>query len=354
MLAPCPRVPRASGPSPRSARLAVVAVLSAVSLLAAGCDGTTTPGRAEQSRPDSQPIAGGRTLAALWPLTGEPVRGRTPRRPVLVAKIDNTPSSRPQLGLDGADLVTEELVEGGITRLAVFFYQRLPAVVGPVRSMRASDIGLVEPAHGVLVASGAAPPTLRRLDRAGVPYYEEDTGAGYYRDGARVQPYDLMVRLPRLAAAARKEAVVPASYLPWGTEKQFAGAQRATGVQAVFSPTHTTTWTYRGGRYRDLTGFAAPGRSFDPDSVLVLRVRERDAGYLDPAGNRVPETVTTGSGPAVLFHRGRVVRGTWSKSSTTATLRLRTRAGRLTVPAGRTWIELVPRDGAGGRVTWNR
>ena len=75
---------------------------------------------------------------------------------MLVTKIDNTDNSQPQVGLDKADLVTEELVEGGMTRLAVFFYRHLPKVAGPVRSMRASDIGIVKPAHGVIVASGAA------------------------------------------------------------------------------------------------------------------------------------------------------------------------------------------------------
>ena len=81
----------------------------------------------------------------------------------MVAKIDNTDSQQPQIGLGKADLITEELVEGGITRLAVFFYQHLPELVGPVRSMRASDIGIVKPAHAVIVASGAAPPTMRRI-----------------------------------------------------------------------------------------------------------------------------------------------------------------------------------------------
>ena len=39
--------------------------------------------------------------------------------------------------------------------LAVFFYQHVPRLVGPVRSMRATDIGIVKPAKAVLVASGA-------------------------------------------------------------------------------------------------------------------------------------------------------------------------------------------------------
>jgi hypothetical protein len=47
------------------------------------------------------------------------------------------------------DLVVEELVEDGVTRLAAFYYSQLPSKVGPVRSMRASDIGIVSPARAV-------------------------------------------------------------------------------------------------------------------------------------------------------------------------------------------------------------
>ena len=41
--------------------------------------------------------------------------------------------------------------------------------------------------------------------------------------------------------------------------------------------------------------------------MLVLRVEVGDAGYLDPAGNPVPETKLEGTGEAMLFHDGRLV-----------------------------------------------
>ena len=46
---------------------------------------------------------------------------------MIVTKIDNTSSSAPQVGLGSADLVVEELVEGGFTRLAAFYYSEVPA-----------------------------------------------------------------------------------------------------------------------------------------------------------------------------------------------------------------------------------
>ena len=87
-----------------------------------------------------------------------------------------------------------------------------------------------------------------------------------------------------------------------------------------------------------------------PDSVLVVRVRQGDAGYLDPAGNHVPETIYSGKGAFQLFHGGKVVRGTWSKLNRETPIQLSTKAGAVKVPAGHVWVELVPTDKAGGRV----
>lgn len=322
-------------------------------VLAAGLVGLTACGGAPAAKkePASQPISGGTQLAALWPLTGRPVESRTPEHPVVVAKIDNTAASAPQVGLTKADLVVEELVEGGMTRLAVMFYERLPPVVGPVRSMRASDIAIVKPTLGIVAASGAAPSTLKRVRAAGITAFDDLNGTGYYRDPARRKPYDLMVEVPDLVASLDEDPVVPPSYLPWGTEADFPGGSPARGLEARFSDEHTTSWRYAQGRYVDENSFAAPGQRFDPDTLLVLRVRQGDAGYLDPAGNKVPETLLRGRGEAILLHRGEAVRGTWSKRGPGSPLRLRTKAGPLSVPAGRTWIELVPTDGAGGKVT---
>jgi hypothetical protein len=266
----------------------------------------------------------------------------------MIVKIDNTDSSAPQIGLSKADLITEELVEGGVTRLAVFYYQHTPNLVGPVRSMRATDIGIVKPAQAVLVASGGAPPTVRRIRAAHIKTYTEGA-KGYERDSSRVAPYNLFMHLSTLAKTVKAKST-PGDYLPFGSAKAAASGQKATGLSAVFSGSHTTTWRYQGGKYTNLNSHAAGGDQFRPDTVLVLRVRVGDAGYKDPAGNPVPETHFTGSGQALMFHGGRVVRGTWKKRLD-STLKLSTRAGNLEVPAGHTWIELVPQNGGNVQIT---
>ncbi|WP_310964330.1 DUF3048 domain-containing protein [Nocardioides terrisoli] len=335
-------------PQRRTRTFALVLLALALGLSLAACGGSKKPA---QSRPESQPIQGGSTLAAVWPLTGLPAGNKTPKHRVLAVKIPNTAESYPQTGMSAADMVSEELVEGGITRLAVFYYSRVPSLVGPVRSMRASDMGIVKPLHAVLVSSGAAPPTLRRLSHAHIPFYTG--GPGYFRDSSAA-PYNLMVHLRQLVASMKKKTVVPANYLPWGAEKDFAGTKRAGNIAVKFSAGHTTQWKYAGGKYHNTNSYAPANDRFNPDSVLVLRVREGNAGYLDPAGNPVPETIFQGKGALLLFHKGKVERGTWSKKKLGSQLVLRTKKGALKVPAGHVWLELTPVDHAGGHVSWTK
>lgn len=322
-----------------------VATLVAASLLLAGCGGDEEE-PSEPTSSESSPAAQEPEPPPLWPLTGLPMEGEEPRHPVLVAKVDNTSSSAPQVGLGRADMVVEELVEGGMTRLAAFFYSELPPVVGPVRSMRASDIGIVpEGAH--VVTSGAANITLARVRKAGIPYVTEGA-RGVYRDNGRSAPYNLFADLAEIGKGI-KRADAPSPYLSFGTAEDLPRGRKATTLSAAFGG-HTTSWRFGKGGYVNTNSYAAPGDTFPATSVLVLRVQVGDAGYRDPAGYPVPETKFEGKGEALLFHDGEVIRGTWAKDGLTGPLKLRTKAGELSVPAGHVWIELVPAQS--GDVTW--
>ena len=303
--------------------------------------------RVAQRRPESQKVAGGSTLDSTWPLTGLPVSGddsaaRTTRSSW--RRSINTAASAPQIGLGKADLVVEELVEGGLTRLAAFYYSKVPGDVGPVRSMRASDVGIVSPVDATVVTSGAAGKTIARVKGAGITFVQE--GSEGLPPRQRPQRADsLMANLSDVADAIDQDEERPDDYLPWGDEKDLPKGQPAKTVAASFSGSHTTNWTFGKDGYNQ-NSYAAQGDRFPADNVLVLRVKVGDAGYLDPAGNRVPETKFTGKGEAMLFHDGRLVRGTWSKSELSSPWSCPPGPGRLTVPAGRTWIEPFPSPAA--------
>src|SRR5581483_5800875 len=96
-------------------------LVCALALLATAC-GTAQSvelHRIKRSNVKVLPGAGG----FVNPLTG--IASYTPQpwqsRRVLAIKIGNSGAERPQAGLDRADVVYEELVEGGITRFIVLF-----------------------------------------------------------------------------------------------------------------------------------------------------------------------------------------------------------------------------------------
>ena len=64
--------------------------------------------------------------------------------------------------------------------------------------MRETDVGIVLPTGGTLVASGGSASTLAALDSAGVQTSVEGD-PGFSRDSGRTSPYNVMVDVAELA-----------------------------------------------------------------------------------------------------------------------------------------------------------
>ncbi|NHA00277.1 DUF3048 domain-containing protein [Nocardioides sp. W3-2-3] len=210
--------------------------------------------------------------------------------------------------------------------------------------MRASDIGIVSPVKGVITTSGAAGVTIDRINRAKIKFFAEG-GPGFYRDSSRHAPYNLFTSLKKVAKKTEDgKDQRPADYLPWGSAADLPAGKPASSLSAHFG-SRTTNWSFQGGKYVNTNSNAAKGDRFQPDTVLVLRVKVVDAGYRDPAGNFVPESKFKGTGAAQIFHNGRSSTAPGRRRSPTPRLTLSTAAGALKVPAGKVWIE----SGAGRR-----
>ncbi len=181
-----------------------------------------------------------------------------------------------------------------------------------------------------MVTSGAAVPTIKRLNQAKVDFQSNDGGApGFYRDGARTAPYDLMSRLPELVKTLKKPRRPPAPYLPWGKESDFNGTRPAGSITARFGAGHTTQWELpqRHVHQHQLQHRARTGSS-TPTRCIVVRVNTKDAGYTDPAGNFVPESVTTGRRCGDGLPRRQGAEGTWSKAGPTKDWTFKDAAGK--------------------------
>ncbi|MGI9083673.1 MAG: DUF3048 domain-containing protein [Aeromicrobium sp.] len=310
----------------------------------------------------------GEKLVEISPLTGKPLPDGRPDNPVFVVKVENTANGAPQYGLDRADLVVEELVEGGLTRLAALYYSKLPRRVGHVRSLRTTDIGIAAPVAGQVVASGGAPKASRQLRRAGVRLYSESS-PGFSRDG-KAAPYNVVVNLKRLAARAKARSI-PGPYVTWTPSKDAEESppspdssasgdasaspppepKKTTKATVRFSGGTATNWGFSDGRWKRKNGYAAAGQDFHADTLVVMFCRVGDAGYRDPAGNPVPETVIEGSGRAVVLHDGTATEARWKKPGLEDTINFETKDGQpLTIDPGKVWFEMVPKGN--GRVNY--
>ena len=341
---------------PRPLALFVAATLTAASL--AACGGGDEEPQAQQADP-SEPFTPAEASEEevtpdTWPLTGlEVADGESAalKHPILVTKIDNSTSSSPQVGLSQADLVVEELVEGGITRLAVFFYSQVPANAGPVRSMRASDIGIVPDDHASVVTSGAAGVTIRRITDAGIPFVQEG-GPGTYRDTSRSAPYNLFAHLDETAKSFKQPAVRPADYLPWGDGSDLPPGQEGHDARGSLlgRARHRVAVRRRALRQRQLQRRSrrpVPGRqradAAGAGGRRGLPRPGRQPGSRDPVRRR-------GSGLAVPRWPGDP--GDLAQGQADLGPQPRVQGQALAVPAGHVWVELVP--GAPGNVTWQK
>lgn len=286
------------------------------------------------------------------PLSGRLVDAAVAGRAAVSVKVDNSDKGRPQAGVDKADLVFEEMVEGSVTRFVAVFHSEDADLVGPIRSMRPSDPAIVAALGGVFVFSDGVPQVVRRLQ--GLPVkgvYEMQGAAPFTYPSGRQRPYKTFATTERLRKEAG-DAAAPPSFGPFlGQGEAFTapGATPAAKATVAFGPRTSAgfDWDPASGTWlRSTNGVAhtlGDGTRLAFTTVIVQYVRYVSAGYNDSAGSRVEEAQVVGSGEGVALAGGQQVPIRWSKASATAMTKFTDTAGApLRLPAGRVLVLLPP------------
>jgi hypothetical protein len=298
--------------------------------------------------------------AVTWPLLGTP--GDDIGRPALAVKIDDTDHGRPQTGLAQADVVVEEVVEGGLTRLVAIFHSQDPDTVGPVRSARSTDIPLLAELGRPLFAWSGANPTFAAAVRAAdlVDVGAAAAPGAYERSDDRRAPYNLYASPDALRAAGDDADPAPGpppalfAYRPPGTSAGGIG-DPATGYTTAGTGGLATTirwdWDADAETWRRTQNGTAhvddEGTQVTAANVVVRSTPYRYSGVRDSAGGAVPEAAAVGDGDAWLLTGGRAIAARWHKPSVDAATTYTTTDGAaLLLTPGRTWIEILP-PGAG-------
>ncbi|WP_100500122.1 DUF3048 domain-containing protein [Geodermatophilus chilensis] len=332
--------------------LALSATTACGSGITAAPAGTQTPDVTTPAPPPPPPV--------LWPLTGVDSAGADADRPALAVKVENSVDARPQAGLNAADAVWEQVVEGGISRYVAVYHSTLPPAVGPVRSIRPMDPAIAGPLRGLFAFSGGQAPFVAATSAAGLQVVEPGV-PGFYRIDERVAPHNTYVDPAALLAQADPghAAAPPAQFVVAAPDEQPTAA--VSGAPAGFldlrlSPIARPRWTWSqpDGAWLRAEGSTpaveADGAALRATNVVVLRVDVVNTRYVDSAGTPVPETVLVGGGEALVATGGRTVPATWRKGSITEPVALTGADGQpVRLAAGTTWVELVPN--ATGSVT---
>jgi hypothetical protein len=288
------------------------------------------------------------------PLTGLPdPSGASLTRPALTIKIENTPEALPQWGIDQADVVYEEIVNGGITRLAAIFNSKAPGKVGPVRSVRPTDTQVVWPLGGIFAFSGGAAYAIASIETAPVKLVDESSaGTAMFRDPDLEAPHNLFARAPLLFAFKGTPTPPPALFT-YRSATQKADGTVVSSFVVPFPSIYPVTWTWDNATSswdRTLFGMAdvtGTGARESPKNVVVMYVN-----YVNGIGTENSYADLQGSGTADIFSDGREVTGTWSRGPSKADIiQYHDAAGTtIALTPGQTWVELL-NDGATLSVT---
>ncbi|SDF06155.1 Protein of unknown function [Blastococcus aurantiacus] len=327
------------------AALATIGTLA----LAAGCG-------PEETKPAAagEPAAPPAPVLVPWPLTGVEVDA-VPARPALAVKIENSVAARPQSGLNAADVVWEQVVEGGITRFVAVFHSTLPPDVGPIRSVRPMDAAIAGPLKGLFAFSGGQPKYVDAIAGTGAQVLSQGAGtAGFFRLDSRDAPHNVYANPADFVAQADPgHQASPVGEFAFATAGRqptavAAGAPSAA-VRLKLSPSSYPSWTWSqpdNGWLRaegDTPATVADGARVRAANVVVLRVDVVNTAARDAAGNPVPETQMVGGGEALIASGGSTIAATWSKASPTDPVVLALPdGGPVELAPGNTWVELVP------------
>ena len=191
------------------------------------------------------------TVAApVAPLTGlaDP-SGASLTRPALSVKVENTDAARPQAGIDQADVLYEEVVEGNITRFVAIFNSEVPGVIGPVRSVRAEDPDIVWPIGGIFAYSGGAPVNVDAINAAPVHAVDESSaGDAMVRNESNQPPRDAPHNLyglgPRLFDLGGDPKPPPPLFQYMANGAPAVGPQGVIDFHVNFTPPYDVTWTW--------------------------------------------------------------------------------------------------------------
>ncbi|MGD8374424.1 MAG: DUF3048 domain-containing protein [Candidatus Woesebacteria bacterium] len=282
------------------------------------------------------------------PLSGLEVPDEaTTKKQVKAVMIENSPSARPQSGLNDAGVIFEAIAEGGITRFLIFYQESSPDLIGPVRSLRPYYVDWLAAFDATVSHVGGSKNALDEI-RNGT-YKDIDqffNGAYYWRATDRYAPHNVYTSTQKLDELNEKKGYTSSSFTGFERkDEEPSETPDATSIDIDISynlfnvhydydkPTNSYTRYEAGEPHKD-----REAGQLQPKNVIVIKVPAEIAfedGYRE-------QMTTLGSGEATIFIDGTVHQGTWEKPDKKSQIVFKDDSGELIkLNRGQTWISVI-------------
>ena len=325
--------------------------LVVASLVFASCSGSSDSTSTESVVDSSVASAEETTTTTTIPIVRAPLTGaQAPDesvlgRPALVVKIDNHPKSRPQWGLNQADIVFEENVEQ-LTRFAAVYHSQGSDPVGPIRSGRLQDINLLASFNGPLFAwsggNAQVSAAIRKSTMVDLSHSSANEAGGFRRESSRVAPHNLVAETSKLWTLAPAEAKPPVPQFEYRadgetvpTDSKSAGAVKISmdGVDIMWewSPENLTFVRSQD----DKPHVDMQDVRINAQNVVVVSVVYTKSGSS-------PVAKSVGSGEVWVYTAGKLIQGSWERLDPFKPFAFKdTKGAVIKLTPGRTWVEVI-------------
>jgi len=294
------------------------------------------------------------------PLTGLKVDDPTllQRRPLMV-RVGNDPAARPQVALNEADMVYEEIVEWWVTRFTAIYLSQDPEIIAPIRSARLINVPLTSQYQGVLANSGGSDGVRWEISQSDIINIDEFfvPGPYFYRPNEGWQ-----TRLGIDATAARDYLANEGLEIdpklrgfffsePLDLNALPEGVTNDALVIDIPYPQQTsaTRWEYdqsQGKYLRFVTD--EPFMDFNGDQIEAANVIIYFANHQatdiveDSNGATSIRIIIEGKGAAWLLRDGKIITGNWEAGGNETPRFIFNNGEPMPLKPGNTWVEVVP------------
>lgn len=274
-----------------------------------------------------------------------------PDGPIVVVKIDDTDEAHPQVGIDKADVIYIEQVEGGLVRLAAIFSTEIPKAIGPVRSARISDIDLLSQFGKVaFFYSGAQSkflPVIRSANLFDLGA-EHESSKLYTRDKTRNAPFDMVLDGSEIKNRISSLDVATTSNINWAFGK-LVNTGDAISMAKINWPAATYSVKWNGKNWYLLhngkVDVTSDGVRISPATFVIQKVVITDSEYKDKFGGVTPFSATIGEGSGWVLRDGIAIKAIWNRpDATSATTWSDTLGNQINFVSGQTWFALTDKD----------